>query len=576
MAELEFANFLKDKVKLARGQKEVFEQAIVLPERELEQKLVNAGIISEENLAKFKGEFYHIPFVSLSEIEGKLETVKGLMPPSFMESYRAVPFAKEDRKVKIALSDPTNLQTLQALEFLAKKNNWEVQLFLVTDSDLTQLMSRGPAATSQVQEAVEEFTESQANKVSSIADFSDIEKQYEERAPIAKIIDGLIAQALTQRASDIHFEPFEDRLRVRFRIDGVLREVFSFPKNAQNSIISRIKILSNMKIDESRLPQDGRFRFHWGDKKVDFRVSSFPTTAGEKIVLRLLRRADQIPSFEDLGITGRNRQAVQRAMGKSHGMFLVTGPTGSGKSTSLFVVLSQLNRPGVNIVTLEDPVEYVLAGANQAQVNPDIGFTFASGLRSILRQDPNIILVGEIRDTETAELAVHSALTGHLVFSTLHTNSAVGALPRLVDMGVEPFLIVASVNVVMAQRLVRVICPDCKTEVPVSKEVVQLLINELKDIADIKMEGIDLEKPKLYIGKGCKKCGDIGYVGRIGIYESFEMSKQMGDAIVSKAPPSKLIEIAHSQGMLSLKQDGFIKVLNGITTIEEVLRETRE
>src|SRR3989344_6256503 len=405
--------FLKEHIKLKdESQKSAREEALKLQGKPLEKNLISSGLLSEKSLTKLKAEYFHIPFLNLDDVTVDEKALE-LIPSPIIKTYRIVPFSKLGNQVKIALSDPTDLRMLEAVEFLAKKNGWDIQLFLLTEAELTLLMQKIGVGV-DVQQALKEFTQSQTT-IKQTKEGLELEKGIGPRAPVAKIIDSLISQALTQRASDIHIEPVEQESRVRFRVDGIMRQTFAFPISAHNALVSRIKILANLKIDEQRLPQDGRFRFRWNDEDVDFRISTFPTAYGEKVVMRSLTRADSIPSFNELGLIGQREQVVINAAAKAHGMLLVTGPTGSGKSTTLFVALSQLNKPGVNIVTLEDPVEYLLPGANQGQVNPEIGFTFASGLRSILRQDPNIILVGEIRDKETAELAVHSSLTGHLV-----------------------------------------------------------------------------------------------------------------------------------------------------------------
>lgn len=574
------AEHLRENIKIKdKKQKELLEKTLKLSGGKMEANLLTTGLVTKEELAKLKAEYFHIPFVKVEDLEVDEKAFR-LLPSSTLERYKIAPFQKQGKKVKIAIANPTNLQTLEALEFLAKKNDWDVQLYLVTDDDLKSLMQKSSTGASEVTQAIAEFSKVQNKRAKGAPGTGEKpespEIDMEEKAPVTKLIDGLISQALSKRASDIHIEPLEKKSRVRFRVDGVLRKVFDFPLDVHNAVLSKIKILANLKIDEQRLPQDGRFKMEWEGKMVDFRVSTFPTTFGEKAVLRALYHTDDIPSFKDLGITGQRLGAIKKGMSKSHGMLLVTGPTGSGKSTTLFVVLSELNKPGVNIITLEDPVEYLLPGANQSQVNPKIGFTFASGLRSILRQDPNIILIGEIRDKETAELAVHSALTGHSVFSTLHTNDAVGALPRLIDMGVEPFLITASVNGILAQRLVRTICPDCKKEVKVSQEVKEMLSKELNSVPKSELSDVDIKNPKIYQGQGCKKCGDTGYKGRIGIFEAIEVTPEIAELTLSKASPDKMRDTARSQGMITIRQDGFIKVLDGVTTVEEVLRSTSE
>jgi len=348
------------------------------------------------------------------------------------------------------------------------------------------------------------------------------------------------------------------------------------PKNVHAAIITRIKILANLKIDESRLPQDGRFHVDVAKKSVDLRVSILPLIYGEKIVMRILDKTGKVPTLEELGLRGKALTWVQENIKKNHGIFLITGPTGSGKSTTLYSILSILNGTTVNIVTLEDPVEYFIEGINQSQINPEIGLTFATGLRSILRQDPNVVMVGEIRDKETAELAVHAALTGHLVFSTLHTNNSIGAMPRMIDMGIEPFLLVASINVVAAQRLVRKICLNCKTEAelthPIEEEIRKILVGVSKEY----LEGLDLKQPKIFKGQGCEKCGHTGYVGRYGIFEVLPVTTEIQDMIIAKSSAYKVYEVAAKMGMITMQQDGILKALHGETTFDEVIRVTTE
>ncbi|MFA6963556.1 MAG: ATPase, T2SS/T4P/T4SS family [Patescibacteria group bacterium] len=390
---------------------------------------------------------------------------------------------------------------------------------------------------------------------------------------IPKIVAAVIDFALNQRSSDIHVEPNVKDMRIRCRIDGILTDVLKMPPKMQPPFVSRIKIMSRLKIDETRVPQDGRFDVKFMDHEVDVRVSTLPTVHGEKIVMRVLDKSKSMLSLEDLGVTGSASEKTIDAMKKPYGIILVTGPTGSGKSTTLYAILSRLSVPGVNIVTLEDPVEYEIPGINQCQVKPEIGFTFASGLRSILRQDPNIIMVGEIRDAETASMATHAALTGHLVLSTLHTNDTAGALPRLINMGVEPFLITSSINLVVAQRLVRRICPKCKEEMKIppklmdelKAEVAKIPQSNQKDFARIPAD------PKVFYGKGCSDCNH-GYKGRIGIFEVMSITPSIEELAVTKRPANEIKEVSIKEGMITMKQDGILKAFEGQTTIDEVFQ----
>jgi type IV pilus assembly protein PilB len=403
--------------------------------------------------------------------------------------------------------------------------------------------------------------------------------------PVVRIVDTLLEYAVFEDASDIHIEPEEKEINVRYRVDGILRHVMTLPKNVQQGISARIKILANLKVDEHRLPQDGRFKINNKEYKVSFRVSIIPTFDGEKIVMRLLKEKAQILSLEQLGFQQSSLEMIKRNIEKPHGMILVTGPTGSGKTTTLYTVLNILNTPEVNICTVEDPIEYRMAHVNQSQVNAKIGFTFASGLRSLLRQDPDIIMVGEIRDQETAEIAIHAAMTGHLVLSTLHTNDAVTTLPRMADMGVASFLIASTTNLIIAQRLVRKICPNCIQSYNLDKPAVDELgkilnvdeiIIALKKVKVIANNQDKFESLLFYRGKGCKQCNGTGYKGRLGIYETLEITPDIAELIMKKATEKEIKDAALKQDMITMIEDGFIKAKNGITTIEEIMRVTKE
>lgn len=393
---------------------------------------------------------------------------------------------------------------------------------------------------------------------------------------VPQIVAAMVSFAIHEKASDIHLEGFDDEVRVRFRIDGQLMDIVKLPADIHASIVSRIKILGKLRLDETRVPQDGRFDVNFENAQVDVRVSVMPTVHGEKVVLRILDKSKGISSLESLGIEGLAYQNIVSAINKPYGICLATGPTGSGKSTSLYAILNRIATPNVNVVTLEDPVEYEIKGINQSQIRPKIGYTFADGLRSILRQDPNIIMVGEIRDGETATMATQAALTGHLVLSSLHTNDAAGAIPRLLNMGIEPFLVTSSLNVVMAQRLVRKICPHCRAEVSLPSGVVEKITKEMDLIT--KLNPLDAKRVKepftFYQGTGCEKCGGKGYLGRVGIYEAVVMTDAIEELTLARASATAIQEQAQKEGMITMYQDGFLKVISGITTLDEVLRET--
>ncbi len=543
--------------------------------RDFGQLLISQKALDEEDLTKAKAAFFNLPYIDLRQVP-VLPQVLALIPIESVNFYNFVPFELTGRSLKVAITDPSNLSALEALEFLGQKQNLQVQLYLASETSVGVVMGKKQNLKKVVGEALKDIqTKETASQKPAEARKEQKPKVIEE-APIIKIVEVILTNAIEANASDIHIEPSEKDVRVRYRIDGILHTSLMLPKSVQPSIASRIKILSNLKIDESRLPQDGRFHMEAGKKSVDLRVSILPLIYGEKIVMRILDKTTKAPTLDQLGVRGRALSWINENLKKNHGIFLITGPTGSGKSTTLYSVLSILNTTSVNIVTLEDPVEYFIEGVNQSQINPDIGLTFASGLRSVLRQDPNIIMVGEIRDKETAELAVQAALTGHLVFSTLHTNNAIGAIPRLIDMGMEPFLLVASINVVAAQRLIRKICPDCRKEVVLTKAVEEEIRKEITGVPDDYFEGLDKRNLKIYKGDGCEKCGHTGYVGRMGIFEVLPTTTEIQDLILGRNTAHRIYEEAQKIGMVSLKQDGIIKALRGDTTMEEVIRVTTE
>src|SRR6185369_5424832 len=418
----------------------------------------------------------------------------------------------------------------------------------------------------EVGEAIKETEEYSQKKV---VDSTQIAQLISD-APIAKIVSTILEYAVNSRASDVHIEPQEDRVRVRYRIDGILYDKLSLPHKVADSLVSRIKILAELKIDERRMPQDGRFNFKVGQNEVDLRVSTIPTVKGEKIVMRLLRKSGGIPTLQDLGMNGAALRSLENAVLRPHGIILVCGPTGSGKTTTLYALLSRLNTTRINIVSLEDPVEYEIPGVNQVQINQAVGLTFASGLRSFLRQDPNVILVGEIRDKETTDLAIQAALTGHLVFSTLHTSDAAGALPRLLDLGAEGFLLASTVNAIVGQRIVRRVCPHCTISFVPPPQLVVEIKEALGKLFTAK------DEVKFYRGKGCKECANLGYLGRVGIYELLSVSEKISRLTLEHADSAAIEKEAMAEGMITMKQDGYLKVLQGLTTIEEVLRVAQE
>ena len=541
------------------------------------------GYVSNDAFVKAFGQVYGIEYANLTN-DTKLDPkLLEIVPTVLARKYNIVPFQMDDKTkvLKLAMVDPLDLQTI---EFIERKTGYKVIPYIATIKEVEHILEEehGKAIGEEISAALEELTQ---NTLKIEENQGDLNQEATLRdAPIARIVGMILETAVKTGASDIHIEPAEDKTRLRYRIDGILEEKRIIPKEMHDSIVARIKILSKMKIDEKRIPQDGRFKVQVGNTSTDLRVSSLPTIYGEKIVIRLLKEEGAVFSFKDLGLRGLSLKRLEEAMLKPVGMILVTGPTGSGKTVTLASALNKLNTIRVNIVTLEDPVEIRVPGVNQVQVNPQAGLSFASGLRSFLRQDPNIIMVGEIRDSETAELAVHAALTGHLVLSTLHTNSASGAIPRLLDMEVESFLIASTVNAVVAQRLVRRVCSECKApytppeeiaheikEVLGSIENSHILMNKDKEIAE-SIKKLKTGKFQLYKGKGCDKCNNTGYKGRVGIFEVLEMSSDVAVLTLENKPEGEVEKTAIKEGMLTLVQDGYLKALEGITTLEEVLR----
>jgi type IV pilus assembly protein PilB len=569
----------------------------------LQTLAVQSSLITEKDLTKLYAEEIDVPFVELNPKEIKREALR-LIPERIAKQYAVVLFGvEEDGSKLLAMEDPDDIQ---AVNFLQKQLGTDIKVHIATSTNVQQALdqyrggSLGTAELTKVvtAEDVEEPTEDEEVSEEDLA----------EDSPIAQTVNLLIEYAIRSGASDIHIEPREAYTSVRYRVDGVLREANKLPKKVHNALVSRIKILSNLKIDERRAPQDGRFKIQIGSAVYALRVSTLPIAEGEKVVMRILNESSKAATLEELGYWGFSLNAINHAITQPHGMILVTGPTGSGKSTSLFSALSLLNKPTVNISTIEDPVEYKIQGANQTQVNPKAGMTFAAGLRAMLRQDPNIIMVGEIRDSETAGLGVQAALTGHLVFATLHTNNAATCLPRLLDMSIEPFLIASTVRAVVGQRLVRRLCVDCREEVTPDaatlKQIAEIfgtdsssVMKHIHELEEQALEGgigkanagkgkVDISKlstteskiAKLYKAHegGCETCGHLGYKGRMGIYEVLANSVDVQKLIVGNSTSDVIQEQAIKEGMITMQVDGFIKALRGQTTIEEILRVTSE
>ncbi|MFC1670794.1 type II secretion system ATPase GspE [Spirochaetota bacterium] len=525
------------------------------------QLLVRRGIVSEEDILMATAEQYGIscqPHIKFEDPDKVFDSI----PLHFLQKHKIMPYKIVKKTIFVAIVDLLNIQPLDDLKMLFP--DCELEPVLTTEDEIQRIIHTHFAGSQSetTHEVIEDLEESDFELLSSQISVTEDILDMANEAPIIRLVNTIIKQAVNERASDIHIEPYEKTLIVRFRVDGILYQKFTPPKRYQSAVISRIKIMANLNIAENRLPQDGRIEVKIGGKDIDIRVSIFPTYFGERIVLRILNKSDMEYDLNSLGFDNNSLEIFNRQIEKTHGIVLVTGPTGSGKSTTLYSVLVKLNTDDVNILTVEDPIEYQLQGIGQMQVKPKIDLTFANGLRSILRQDPDIVMIGEIRDVETAEIAVQSALTGHRVFSTLHTNDAASGITRLIDMGVEPFLIASSVNAFMAQRLVRKICPKCKESYKPSQ----------KTLSELGLKTSQLKKGVLYRGKGCNKCLDTGYSGRIGIYEILPITNDIRRLIMNHSDSAQIKDFAVKEGMIPLVKDGMQKAIQGMTTVEEVLR----
>lgn len=539
--------------------------------------LADRGYADDELLTHGMAQVSGVPYVNLSNsiID---QSILSLLPQDIAERFMAVPLAEVQNRLAVAMLDANNVQ---AVDYLANRIERPIKVFMASETSIRHVLDQYKADLSTVDEAAEE----------SEADAAQLErrgiKTIVQDSPISRALTTILEYAIKTKASDIHIEPLEKALKIRCRVDGVLREVMQLPKSIEPALVSRIKILSNLKIDEHRTPQDGQFTVNIAKKEVDLRIAVSPVVWGEQVVIRLLDKSGNSFDLEQMGYAGRSLRAIRKGVKRPNGMVLTSGPTGSGKSTSLYALIKEIKDDTVNIVTLEDPVEYKMDGVNQIQVNTDVGLTFASGLRSILRQDPDVVMVGEIRDSETANLAVQAALTGHLVFSTLHTNSAAGVLPRLLDMGIEPFLIASTVNTIIGQRLVRRVAPkrDVYNSSPIETQnilntVGHILPKTREDVAkvseDLGYKDLPLAGQNAYtLVKGHDSAATPrGYAGRAGLYEVMDVSEEIQKLIVSRATSLEIQHMAISQGMITMRQDGYLKALQGLTTLEEVNRVT--
>jgi type IV pilus assembly protein PilB len=525
--------------------------------------LVKIGALAEEDLTKFLSEFYGVPSVDLSNFNPDPSLVR-ILPADVANKFQAVPVSRSGRRLTVAMANPANIFAIDDIKFIT---GYEVQPCVATESAIKKAIDKAydSAATFEsVMRGLDDEIEVLDDPADDVPDVALLGEA--ELAPVVKLVNSLITDAVRKGASDIHMEPYEKSLRVRFRIDGTLYEMMSPPFRMKAAVTSRLKIMADLDIAERRVPQDGRIKLRLLGRNIDLRVSTLPTIFGEKVVMRILDKGNLNIDLNKLGFQEQALNDFTRAIAMPYGMVLVTGPTGSGKTTSLYSALSKINQPEVNIMTAEDPVEYNLEGVNQVLVNEGVGLTFAAALRAFLRQDPNIVMVGEIRDLETASIAVKAALTGHLVLSTLHTNDAPSTINRMVDMGIEPFLVASSTNLIMAQRLVRRICKNCKADITLHAEVLR----------ELGISDEDAKKASFKEGKGCVDCNNTGYRGRLGVYEVMPITPKVRDLILDRAPTNQIKKQAVAEGMLTLRADGLAKLKNGVTTAEEVLKETAQ
>jgi len=547
-----------------------------LVKKPVEDIIYDRRLVEEGDLAKVKSELLGVPYkkIDVSQIDDK---TLSLLPEETVNNYKVIPLSKEKKMLVVGMLNPQDRSAQEALRFIAKQKKMSLGVYLITPSNLEAVMRRYSPMSGEIERAVRSLQ----IKPGSGAGIKKIKLEeataVAEEAPIIKIVSATLKEAVTTGASDVHIEPQKTRLRIRFRMDGVLQEVQSLPPELHRPVVSRVKIMSNLKIDETRIPQDGRFRTEIYGRDIDYRVSTFPTPAGEKVAIRVLDPQIGLKQLDDLGLGGKSARLVNESIEQPFGMILITGPTGSGKTTTLYAVMQRLNKDDVNIVSLEDPVEYSIEGINQSQVRPEIGYTFASGLRQILRQDPDVMMVGEIRDGETAELSVHAALTGHIVLATLHTNNAVGVIPRLIDMKVDAFLLPSVLSVMISQRLVGQLCQKCKQIEPAPAKIADIIKKELAALPEEVQKTIKHKEPyQVWKSPGCKECKNKGRVGRIAIFEALSMTSELEQIINDEPTEGNILKEAKRQGMVTLRQDGILKALEGLVSIEEIIRETSE
>ncbi len=545
-----------------------------------EDFLLKNKVIDEKGLNKIKSEIFKTEFFSGSETMEIPNDVLSMVPEESARFYKIMPLSIKEGSLEVGIVDPEDIKAREAVDFIARKSNLNCKIYLINERIFNVFLKQYRNIKEEVGKALSAL-ETEMGGEADVELFAFDKKPTQERlteeAPIIKMVAVILRHAVDGNASDIHIEPEEKQLRIRFRMDGTLYVSLYLPIHTHPSIVARIKILSNLRIDETRVPQDGRFSARIENKNIDFRVSTLPTKLGEKVVIRVLDPTEGLRSYQEIGLVSTNLKWLREAITRPFGLILATGPTGSGKTTTLYAVLQELNKPEVNIVTLEDPIEYFMKGINQSQVRPEIGYDFSQGLRHVVRQDPDIIMVGEVRDEESASLVTHAALTGHIVLSTLHTNNAVGIIPRLIDMKIKPFLLPATLNIGVAQRLAQRLCPYCREKVRPNKEIEKLIAREISSLSEDARK--DLSIPSsiyVYKAKGCPKCNMKGEKGRIGVFEVLKMTPELEKIVIDDPTEMRIAQEAKRQGMITMRQDAIIKAVNGDVSIEEVFRVSEE
>ncbi|MFH0806242.1 MAG: ATPase, T2SS/T4P/T4SS family [Candidatus Brennerbacteria bacterium] len=574
MTDQELAQALVTKGVLRDADRVELEKATRFGSTSLEDALYARRSVSEEDIASVKAELLGVPYRAV-DVAAVPEELFKVIPRETSLTYRVMPIERAKGMLVVGMLRPDDPRAQEALRFIAKREGVSLGVYLVTPSALNAAWRRYAPYRTEVESAVKEIGRTKDDAEDRVL---LEEATAGEDAPIIKIVASTLRHAVEGGASDIHIEPQRSRVRIRMRIDGKLEEISTLPPSLAQPIVSRVKVLARLKLDETRIPQDGRFRTLIQGRDIDYRVATFPTPSGEKVAIRVLDPATGMKGLDQIGLESYHAPIVERALARPFGMLLISGPTGSGKTTTLYGMMQRLNRESVNMVSLEDPVEYFVEGMNQSQVRPEIGYTFASGLRQILRQDPDVIMVGEIRDAETANLAVNAALTGHVMLSTIHTNNAVGVIPRLIDLGVPPFLLSSSLNLMMAQRLVLRLCPECKKETKAPKEVADVIDEALSSLPAAVKTGAKIKTPyTIWTAEpkeSCPVCKGKGTAGRVALFELFQMTREVGDLIARAFTEGALVDEAKRQGMVTLRQDGVLKALRGMVSMEEVMRET--